>query len=127
MRAVLRVLVGAAMAGLLSGCATEAKYKANLTSWVDRPEHDLIAAWGPPDSAYTDGDTKYPTYVRGGTMYMQGVAPTYQTTVVGNTAYTHTYGGSPAMAMAMSCKKTFTVSRGMVENWRIEGNHCISD
>ena len=74
MRAVLRVLVGAATAGLLSGCATEAKYKANLTSWVDRPEHDLIAAWGPPDSAYTDGDTKYLTYVRGGTMYMPGVA-----------------------------------------------------
>src|SRR4051794_16067333 len=64
--------------------------------------------------------SQYLTYVRGGTMYMPGVAPTYQTTVVGNTAYTHAYGGSPAMAMAMSCKKTFTVSRGMVENWRIE-------
>lgn len=109
MSRMLHVVAAVALAGLLSACATEAKYKANLATWVGQPEGNLIAAWGPPNGVYESGGAKYLTYVNASSMVLPGVAPTYQTSFVGNTAYTQAYGGSSPTAVDLVCKTTFTI------------------
>ena len=108
----------------LVGCATTQNYEKILASWVGRPVNALIDSWGPPDSEYVNGSTRYLTWVKGGNVFVPGTSPTYTTTIVGNTAYTNATGGSPAYNIQLSCKTTFTVRDGYVLNWRWEGNHC---
>ena len=108
----------------LTGCATAEKYEAILNTFVNQPERSLIHGWGPPASVYESCGDKYLTYQDSRTAYLPGSAPTYQTQVIGNTAYTSSYGGSPGFIAHMSCKTTFTVVGGMVKSWRYEGNNC---
>lgn len=114
------------VAFLLVGCATTENYEKILRSWIGSSEGALISSWGAPDSNYTSGDRTYLTYVRSGSMTIPGTAPTYQTQVIGNTAYTTSYGGSPATTIGLHCKTTFTVSNGRITNWRYQGNHCVA-
>ena len=109
---------------LLSACATAEKYEAILKSWVGNSESSLINSWGPPDSVYENGGQKYLTYFKSRSGYVPGTSPTYQTQLIGNTAYTTSYGGSPGFAYNQNCKTTFTVSRGKIIQWRYEGNAC---
>ncbi len=60
-------------------------------------------------------------------MYLPGVAPSYQTTFVGNTAYTNSYGGSPAMNVDLSCITTFELVDNVIKTWSWRGNNCVSD
>jgi hypothetical protein len=109
---------------LLSGCATTANYEKSLNDYVGKPELELIQTWGPPASTYEYSGIRYLTYVRSGNMYLPGAAPTYQTTLIGNTAYTNAYGGTPAMNVALSCKTTFEIRNQRIVTWRWEGNNC---
>jgi hypothetical protein len=111
---------------LLAGCATEAKYEAALKSWVGNSESSLVNSWGPPDSVYENGGTKYLTYQKSRSGYIPGTTPTYQTQIIGNTAYTNSYGGSSGYSYNQNCKTTFTISGGRITNWRWEGNNCRS-
>lgn len=112
---------------LLSGCATEAKYEGVLQSWIGSSELELIQKWGPPQQAYDAGGHRFLTYSSGGNMYLPGTAPTYQTTMVGNTAYTNSYGGTAAMNVQLSCVTTFEVIDDKISSWRWQGNNCVSD
>lgn len=109
---------------LLVACATTEKYEAILKSWVGLPERELIQSWGPPDSVYESSGVKYLTYSKSGAGYVPGIAPTYQTTVTGNTAYTRSYGGSPGYAYNLRCKTSFTIENEVIQSWRWEGNAC---
>ena len=80
--------------------------------------------WGPPDRVYEVDGERYITYARGGTVLLPGVAPSYQTTVIGNTAYTNAVGGVPPMMMNRSCVTTFTIHDRQITHWRYEGNAC---
>jgi hypothetical protein len=107
-----------------AGCATEANFKEMAGSWIGSTEQQLVATWGPPNGFYESGNTRYLSYARSRSGYVPGTAPSYQTTVIGNTAYTTPYGGSPGYSYTNHCTLTFTVTNGIVAGYRYEGNAC---
>lgn len=106
------------------GCATTANYEKVLSSWVGANEIDLVRAWGAPDNQYETSGTKFLTYQKTDNIYMPGTAPTYTTTMIGNTAHTTAVGGTRPYNLMMSCKTTFEVNNGKIVSWRWEGNGC---
>ncbi len=114
----------AAMPLVLAGCATTANYEAMLNSWMGLPEVELVSGWGPPIQAYEVGGKKFLTYSSQRNVYVPGVAPTLQTTFVGNTAYTSSIGGSPSQNIGLACRTTFEIQYDKVRSWKYEGNDC---
>lgn len=108
----------------LSACATTAGYEKMLNSWVGAQEIELVRRWGPPQQSYEAGGRKFIVYSAQRNVYIPGVAPTYQTNVVGNTAYTTAVGGSPPMNIGMSCTTTFELDASRVVSWSYKGNDC---
>jgi len=111
---------------MVSGCATTGKYEKVLQSWVGSSELDLVRSWGPPQQTYEASDRKFLIYSSSNDMYLPGSGPTYQTTVVGNTAYTNSYGGTPAMNIQLSCTTTFEITADVITSWQWRGNNCVS-
>lgn len=111
---------------LLAGCATTAKYEKVLNTWVGSSEKDLVRKWGPPQGVYESDGTRYLTYNSSRNLFMPGVAPTYTTQYVGNTAFTSASGGMPAQNIAMSCQTTFELTNGLITSWRWQGNDCTA-
>lgn len=111
----------------LTGCATTENYEKKLNETVGYPESVLIRTWGPPDNVYVSDISKFITYNRQNNVYIPGTAPIIQTTVIGNTAFSNAFGGSPAMNIEVKCKTTFEIKNGYVTNWRWEGNGCKSN
>ncbi len=111
---------------VLSGCATTANYEKLLSSWVGQSEVDLLRSWGPPQQQYQSGEVKFLTYDRRSNVFVPGTAPTFQTNIIGNTAYTTAIGGSPAYNIPTACRTTFEVQNDRVTTWRWEGNACRS-
>ena len=112
---------------VLAGCATEGKYQTVLNSWMGSDELDLIRSWGPPQQAYETDGHKFLVYSNDRNVVVPGTAPTYQTSFIGNTAYTNSYGGTPAMNVNLSCTTTFEVVEGKIFNWSYRGNDCTSN
>ena len=110
----------------LTACATTANYEKVLASWVGSSEDNLVRSWGPPDSVYEGAGSKYLTYMRASQGYVPGVAPTYQSNVIGNTVYTQAVGGSPGYTYNTRCKTVFELVGGTITSWRWEGNACRS-
>ena len=121
-----RFITVVSLYAFLAACATEAKYQETLNTWLGSSEVALVQSWGPPDRVYELDGNRYVTYARGGTTYLPGVAPSYQTTVIGNTAYTNAVGGMAPMVINQSCVTTFTVKNREIVDWRYEGNACKS-
>lgn len=111
---------------MLASCATTAKYEKILNSWVGDDELNLVRSWGPPQQAYEAGGHKFIVYSNDRNVFVPGQAPTYQTNVIGNTAYTNSYGGSPAMNVNLSCTTTFETADGKILNWSYRGNDCTA-
>ena len=111
---------------LVSACATEGKYKNALNTWLGSSEISLIQAWGPPQQSYETNGHKFLVYSSSSNMFLPGTSPTYQTTLIGNTAYTNSYGGTPAVNVALSCVTTFEIVNETITNWRYQGNNCVS-
>jgi len=108
----------------LVGCATTAGYEKVLNSWVGAQEVDLVRSWGPPAQSYETGGRKFIVYTSHRNIYLPGTTPTYQTTVVGNTAYTNAVGGNPAMTIGKSCIVTFELEDSKILSWSHKGNDC---
>ena len=123
----VRRLVGIALAACLAACATEAKFRDNMESWKGAAEGYLIASWGPPDSVYETGDTRYLTYLHQGSYTLPGTAPTYYTTYGSYSATSIPIGGTPPQTVATSCKMTFVLKNERVIDWQAQGNSCVSD
>lgn len=109
---------------VLAGCATTAGYEKVLHSWAGSTELDIVRAWGPPAQAYDVGDRRFLVYSSNRNVVVPGVAPTYTTTLVGNTAYTRPVGGVAPSAMSLGCQTTFELDRGFIVRWQYQGNDC---
>jgi hypothetical protein len=120
----MKRLVITLFALITTACATTANYEKILSSWVGANEIDLVRSWGAPDNQYESSGTKFLTYQRTDNIYMPGTAPTYTTTMIGNTAHTTAVGGTRPYNIQTSCKTTFEINNGKVVNWRWEGNGC---
>jgi hypothetical protein len=108
----------------VSGCATTEGYKKIVTSWVGSTEINLIRSWGAPQHSYKSGDTKFIVYNSSRNVHIPGTTPTYTTTVIGNTAYTNTTGGTSAQNLQYSCETTFEIKNSKIVSWRFKGNDC---
>lgn len=123
----MRIALALVTAFVLSACATTTKYEAILDSWVGSTESSLVQAWGAPQGVYEAPDgTRVLTWIDSANVFVPGTAPNYTTTVYGNTAYTTSSGGSPAMNLNYSCKTDMTIKTGKVHTWRWEGNNCVA-
>jgi hypothetical protein len=124
---LIRNLCVSSLLLLAGACATTGKYEAALNSWLGATETDLVSSWGPPIGVYSSPDgARILSYRSSGNMYLPGTPATYQTNVIGNTAYTSQIGGSPGMNIALQCATSFTVIQGRIASWRYEGNNCRS-
>lgn len=112
---------------LLSGCATEAKYKSNMDSWVGADEAKLIRKWGPPVSIYEAGSSKFLLYTSRNTLVLPGGPTTATTNVYGNTAFTTVNHGAPAQGIDYVCSTTLEVRDAKVIGWSSQGNGCVAE
>ena len=97
-----------------------------LNSWVGATELDLIRKWGLPQQSYETGGRKFVVYTSSRSVYIPGTAPSYTTTVIGNTAYTNPVGGTPGRNIGFSCKTPFEISDDRIVSWRWQGNDCTA-
>ncbi len=111
----------------VSACATTAGYEKLLNSWVGSTELDLVRKWGPPVQSYEAGGRKFMVYSSQRNLHIAGVAPTYQTNVIGSTAYTRAVGGSPASNISLACTTTFELANSHVVSWSYKGNDCTAE
>ena len=114
------------IAFVFSACATEEGYKKAVNSWMGSTELDLIRQWGPPQQSYEAGGRKFLVYTSSRNVIIPGTAPTYNTTIIGNTAYTNSIGGTPAQNIGLNCQTTFEVYGDRVVSWRFQGNDCTA-
>ena len=112
------------LAAALTACATTAGFEKILNSWVGAEEIDLVRRWGPPVQSYEVGGRKFIVYTSQRNVHLPGMDPTYETTVVGDTAYTNVIGGSPPMNIDMSCTTTFELEGSRIVSWSYRGNDC---
>lgn len=109
---------------ILCGCATTANYEKILNSWMGDEEVNLIRKWGPPYQTYESSGRKFLVYGSRSNMYVPGVAPSYQTTVAGNTAFTNQVGGTPGYNIDFVCITTFEIASNRIVSWQWRGNDC---
>jgi len=111
---------------LLGACADSKNCEAVLNSWNGSPETDLIASWGAPTFVFEAGTTKYITFDRSLSTFLQGQAPTqYQTTTLGYRRYTTAYNSQPSTELNFNCMITFTIESGIIAGGQYEGNSCV--
>lgn len=111
---------------LLSACATEPSYQMKLSAMEGLDELTLIRRWGTPEQVYESNGHRFLVYRSNSTAMLPGTEPTYQTRIVGNTAYTHGYGGYPATIVNLACSTIFEIVDGKVWGWSYRGNDCRS-
>jgi len=109
----------------LSGCVSQAQFQKNMDSYIGYSESALIAGLGVPDATYAVGADKYLSYRRSASGVTPGVAPTYQSTVIGNTVYSTPIGGVAPRAYSVNCTVDFRLTGGVVKSYRYEGNGCF--
>ena len=127
---------------LISGCATEANFKAMLETWEGSHVDSLVSSWGPPASSYplsSGGQVLEYKLQASGTIPI--TTPTTQTTYhsgnvnaygggynsYGNYSGTSTTHGSQTTYYNYTswCNIRLTVnSSGYIERWQYQGNGC---
>ncbi|HEU4669199.1 MAG TPA: hypothetical protein VFR91_00705 [Dyella sp.] len=62
------IVVAAVLLPVLGGCATQARYRAQLDRWIGVPAHALVQDWGQPNGQVIapDGNLEYIYIRRGG-------------------------------------------------------------
>jgi hypothetical protein len=126
------------LAALLAGCATEAKFKAQMDDLAGRSEADLVGRLGAPQHIYVTPDgSRILTYVTSETVQPQaaqyhppppqltggiygGASMMYQPSA----AYSQVPG--PADTVTLSCTVSFWISNDRVATWRSQGNNCVA-
>jgi hypothetical protein len=123
-----RLFVAATLIAVsLTSCATSARYNEILSGWVGGSESELVEKWAPPQSIYEFEGTRHLTYIDQRTIIVPGAAPTYRTSIVGNTAYTNSYGDTSPIPLALRCQTTFKIRNATVVGWSVRGNNCVAD
>jgi hypothetical protein len=111
---------------VIAGCATSENYGKRLDTWMGSKESSLVAIWGTPDSFYEADGIRYLTYRSNNSGYVAGIPPRTSTTYINGKAYTNTVGGTQGYIYNKSCSTTFTVTNGIITNWKFKGNDCTA-
>jgi len=143
----VKTILAAAVAALLVGCATNAKFQTKMEGFVGQPEAVVVGTYGPPQSSYqlTDG-SKVLQYTRRSQMVMPGATTTtpVTTTTNGNvtlnqglrqttgtysqTSTTNVEQQAAPTVVHLGCTVNFTIDKaGVVRAWSAQGNRCVAD
>lgn len=119
-------LLTIALSFFLHGCVTSQNhrqsYKETLDSWLNSTEDELIAKWGLPNQVYNSGTKKYLVYQRSRVYYGPfEKGPRYESTY---NPYLRTTTTRKVEGQTFHCKTTFTIERGVINDWRYQGNDC---
>ncbi len=151
----INILLVAIPSFFILGCATTENYEAILNQWVGKSESELVTAWGIPKDnyklddggkillysnshsvetggySYTMPQTTYrtetiqgtPVYSRDPIATMQSAQPrTYQIKTTENVTTT-----VPKAIKNYSCETRFHLdNKGIVKDWKWQGNDCVS-
>lgn len=122
-----KVLLVVCVACVISGCASEAKYKTNMDSWVGQDEARMIRKWGPPEGVYEAGGSKFLQYSFSNTLVLPGTPSTANTTYAGNAAFTTVNHGVPSQGIEYACSTIVEVKEAKIIGWTSRGNGCVSE
>lgn len=140
-------LLAVALIAALTGCATGAKFQTKMNGFVGQSEAAVVGAYGPPMNSYVLGDgSRVLQYTRGGQAVIPGMTTMQPVTTntYGNmnlnqgfrqtsgnysqTSTTYVPQQGAATVVNLACTVNFTIDKaGIVQAWRAEGNHCVSD
>lgn len=112
------------MLALAASCVTPQQRQENLTAWLGHTEERLVSTWGVPSAVYSTENAKFLTYSKSYTQSVAGIPATYRTTVIGNTAYTTSSGGTAGYSVDQTCKTTFEIRNGRVWRATFTGSGC---
>lgn len=103
---------------VVSGCKTTEGYRQVMETWTGHTEVELIRSRGTPSSTYTSGGIKFLEYLNSYT-----TSKSYYTSYSnsGSSSYSSPIGGNN-----FSCKTTYEVKNGIIENIKWIGNNCKS-
>lgn len=136
--ALMRKLLFILVCVMTAGCATTARYEAQLDSWIGSSEESLVAGWGVPDKEYRLNDGKKAVeYIQRDTIQTGGYAytrpqTTYETGTIGDEPYsststTYVKEVEPVKKYKLYCSTSFIIGTdGKVVSWQHEGNNCVA-
>ncbi len=111
----------------LAGCATAEKYDAQMASYLQMTERDLVLRWGTPDNVYKVSDReRIFTYNVRETYHNPGTPASTVTEVIDGEVYTRTTGGTPPSTYHSDCMTNFVIRGGYVVDYSFRGNGCVS-
>lgn len=110
----------------LTACVSKEEYEGILSSWYGKNEVDIIESWGPPSRFYELGSKRYLTWSKNEIVTIPGTPIRYNTTFIGNTAYTTSSGGISPTVVSKNCDVTMTIEREKIVSWRYKGNSCYN-
>lgn len=141
-------LTAATLAAVLAGCATQEKFTSKMNGFISQPESSVVMTYGVPTAVHPLADgSKVMQYTKSRNVALPGVT-TYQpvtTNTYGNVnvnrgTYGSSYGGysqtsttmvpqtGPSININQSCTVNFMISSGgIVQAWKADGNHCVSN
>lgn len=121
---------------ILSACRTAANYNAELNRWVGKPENDLIAEWGAPDSTFNLGRSgKIITYIKKSEEIIPPqytfAGPDFTETLYAPFTYQEdfapeTISAEPGFVIKNACQTSFHVRDGIISSWQWRGNNCAA-
>jgi len=103
--------------------ATTEKYQQKLNTWIGASENQLLLQWGVPQSSYTNGDTKFLQYHYDSSYTSPSTYETNYNPITHNTEIYET----GRYTLNFWCDTTFEVRNGIVRQWHIKGNSCVSE
>lgn len=114
---------------LLAGCTSYTKeaYKRKLNTWMGSEPIDLVRSWGPPKQTYEVGGHQFLVYIKDYDFTIPASQPTYQTSFIGDKAYTTAIGGHDEITFNHHCETTFEVSENKIINWSFKGDDCVAE
>ena len=109
---------------ILTGCATISGYDGMIKSYHGATEAELVRVWGAPTQIHQVEGKRFLTYFSSSISSSPTIAPTYSTSIVGNTVQSIPFGGSPGRIRSRSCRTTFEIEKNRVVYSTFEGNNC---
>ena len=110
---------------LVTACASDGHYEAQMNRWIGASERDLVTTWGVPDKTYqVDRDSKMLAYISNRNVNYPGTLSTCIGGFDRRFGYNNCIGGIPPSNEFYSCETTFMVVGGRVTRWGHKGSSC---
>ena len=108
----------------LTGCATTAKYEAQVQKWIGATERQLVEDWGVPSRTHEMDGIKFFEYKSNEIRLVGGYPSFYGMGPLGRGMWMG--GAMPPDVQKLTCVTTFELTDGIVTKVVIRGNNCMA-